>query len=66
AFYKDYIINKEMIVKYDVLNNTVSYFNWGHGLEFIKSPENKEGQNLLKYFRSAIAVSDYLLKKTGH
>jgi hypothetical protein len=55
-----------MIVKYDVLNNTVSYFNWGHGLEFIKSPENKEGQNLLKYFRSAIAVSDYLLKKTGH
>jgi phosphoglycerol transferase MdoB-like AlkP superfamily enzyme len=58
------VMSKDRALRYFVENNTVSYYIWDvSGKRLLKpAPSDAEHEKLLRHFKSALAVTDYLIK----
>jgi len=58
------VMSKERALRYFVENNTVSYYIWDVSGKRLLKPalSDADHEKLLKHFKSALAVTDYLIK----
>ncbi len=58
------IINKDCALIYDFASNTAKYYKWNKekGREIALTPETEEHRGMLKHYKSAVAIAQYMLK----
>ena len=62
--YGDYIFNKNIAVHKDIFSGKQTFYTLNDS-QLTISPETNEHKKLLKKFLSMVAISDYLIRKTG-
>jgi len=58
------IMNKDYALIYDFASNTEKYYKWNKdkNREIVLTERTQEHENMLKHYKSAVAISQYMLK----